>query len=174
LTVSSNAKQNEVYHFTPSNHPALHPGQTAAIYHGNSLLGLLGAVHPSLVQTLELTPPVYMFELRLAPLCQAFIPKFKGISKYPSLRRDIALSVSSKVSASELLNCVKLAATETLIDWQLFDLYQGEGIEPGKKSLAIGLIFQADSHNLTDSEVDSAVGQVLYTLEQNLGAQLRK
>ena len=174
LTVSSNAKQNEVYRLTPSTHPALHPGQTAAIYHGDSLLGLLGAVHPSLVQTLELTPPVYMFELRLAPLCQAFIPKFKGISKYPSLRRDIALSVSSKVSASELLNCVKLAATETLIDWQLFDLYQGEGIEPGKKSLAIGLIFQADSHNLTDSEVDSAVGQVLYTLEQNLGAQLRK
>jgi phenylalanyl-tRNA synthetase beta chain len=164
---------SELYRFTPSTHPALHPGQTAAIYRGDEWIGILGAVHPSLVQTLELMPPVYLFELRLAPLCQAQTPKFKEISKYPAIRRDIAVVVSEETSAAQLLDCIKQSATETLIDWQLFDVYQGKGVEPGQKSLAIGLIFQAFSRNLTDSEVDNVIGQIVSTLEQKLGAKLR-
>jgi len=169
----SSAGQNQVYHFTPSTHPALHPGQTAAIYRGNEWIGILGAVHPSLVQTLELTPPVYLFELRLAPLCETQVPKFKEISKYPSIRRDIAVVIDEETSGAQLLDCIKQSATKTLIDCQLFDVYQGKGVEPGKKSLAIGLIFQAFSRNLTDSDVDTVIGQVVNTLEQKLGAKLR-
>jgi len=169
----SSAGQNEVYRFTPSTHAALHPGQTAAIYRGNEWIGILGAVHPSLVQTLELTPPVYLFELRLAPLCETQVPKFKEISKYPSIRRDIAVVLSEETSAAQVLDCIKQSATETLIDCQLFDVYQGKGVEPGQKSLAIGLIFKAFSRNLTDSEVDTVIGQVVNTLEQKLGAKLR-
>lgn len=165
---------SEVCHFTKATHPALHPGQTAAIYQSDDWIGLLGAVHPSLVQTLELTPPVYLFELRLTPLCQVPIPKFKEVSKYPSIRRDIAVVVSEKISAAQVLNCIRLLALETLIDLQLFDVYQGKGIDSGKKSLAIGLIFQAFSRNLTDSEIDTVVEQILNTLEHNLDAQLRK
>jgi phenylalanyl-tRNA synthetase beta chain len=173
LTTENGAGQNEVYRFTPSTHPALHPGQTAAIYRGDEWIGLLGAVHPSLVQMLKLTEPVNLFELRLAPLCQTQAPKFKEISKYPSIRRDIAVVVSEETSAAQLLDCIKQSATETLIDWQLFDVYQGKGIEPGKKSLAIELIFQAFSRNLTDHEVDTMIGQVVSTFEQKLGAKLR-
>jgi phenylalanyl-tRNA synthetase beta chain len=174
LNLTRRTESADVYRFTPDTHPALHSGQTAAIYRGDELIGLLGAVHPRLIQTLELTPPVYLFELRLAPLCQAKRPQFKEISKYPSMRRDIAVLVSEEVSAAQLLDCIQHKNIETLIDLQLFDVYQGEGIEPGKKSLAMELIFQAFSRNLTDSEVDTVVEQILGTLEQHLGAQLRK
>ncbi|RKZ86053.1 MAG: phenylalanine--tRNA ligase subunit beta [Candidatus Parabeggiatoa sp. nov. 1] len=174
LTALGGSGQSEVYRFTPTTHPALHPGQTAAIYRGDFCLGLLGAVHPSLVQTLELMVGVYLFELQLTPLCQAPIPKFKEVSKYPSIRRDIAVVVSDKVSAAQVLDCIRLLAVETLTDVQLFDVYQGERIDSGQKSLAIGLIFQAFSRNLIDSEIDTVVEQILSTLEQNLSAQLRK
>ena len=164
----------KIYRFVPNTHSALHPGQAAAIYCGDELIGLMGAVHPSLIQTLELTPPVYLFELRLAPLCQTEVPKFKEVSKYPSIRRDIAVVVSDEVSADQLLDCIRDKNIEMLTDLELFDVYQGKGIESGQKSLAIELIFQAEKRNLTDQEVDTVVGQVLSTLEQHLGAQLRK
>ena len=164
----------EAYHFKPSIHPALHPGQTAAIYRGDELIGLLGALHPSLRERLEITPPVYLFELRLAPLCQKRRSQFKEVSKYPSVRRDISVVVASEISVAELLASIKQSASDLLTDLKLFDVYQGKGIESGKKSVAMGLIFQAFSRNLTDSEVDGVIGQVISTLEQNLGAQLRK
>ncbi|EDN66616.1 phenylalanyl-tRNA synthetase, beta subunit [Beggiatoa sp. PS] len=167
-------KRSEAYRFIPATHPALHPGQTAAIYRGDSLLGLVGAIHPNLVQTLGLTAPVYLFELRLTPLLTTQVPTFKEISKYPSLRRDIAVVVSKDISATQLIDCIKQSATDILIDWSLFDVYQGKGIEPTQKSIAIGLIFQAFSRNLTDSEVDNFVEQIVSTLEQKLGATLRK
>jgi phenylalanyl-tRNA synthetase beta chain len=173
LTASVEAKTIE-QRFTPTTHPALHPGQTAEIYRGNEWIGLLGAVHPRLVQQLELVPPVYLFELRLAPLCQASIPQFKEVSKYPAMRRDLAVVVSQEITAAQLLDCIKQSAPDILYAWQLFDVYQGQSIELGQKSLAIGLIFQAFSRNLTDQEVDTVLVQLLNTLEQNLGAQLRK
>ena len=174
LAATSSAGLSEVYRFTPSTHPALHPGQCAAIYRGEEWLGVMGAAHPSLVQTLEITPPVYLFELLLAPQHQVAIPKFQEISKYPSMRRDIAVVVSQEISAAQLLDCIKQSAPDTLHNWQLFDVYQGQGIEPGQKSVAMGLIFQAFSRNLTDYEVDSKVEQIVSILEQKLGAQLRK
>jgi phenylalanyl-tRNA synthetase beta chain len=171
---STEREQHEVFRFTSSTHPALHPGQTAAIYRDDLLVGLLGAVHPSLIQTLELIPPIYLFELRLASISHAYPQKFEEVSKYPSIRRDIAVVVPESVNANQLLDCIKQCTPETLTDLQLFDVYQGKGIELGKKSLAIGLIFQAFSRNLTDSEVDTIIEQVLNTLEHNLEAQLRK
>jgi phenylalanyl-tRNA synthetase beta chain len=175
LSASTDGKPIEQrLRFTPTTHPALHPGQTAAIYQSNEWIGLLGALHPNLVGRLELVPPAYLFELRLAPLCQAPIPKFKEVSKYPAMRRDLAVVVSQDISAAQILFCIKQSAPEILIAWHLFDVYQGKGIELGQKSLAIGLIFQAFSRNLTDQEVDTVLVQLLSTLEQNLGAQLRK
>lgn len=164
----------ENYHFIPTTHPALHPGQAAAIYREPEWVGLLGALHPSLMQTLAITTPVYLFELRVAPLCKTYPIKFKEISKYPAIRRDIAMVADQAVSVAAMLAAIRQTAGELLIDCQLFDLYQGKGIEAGKKSLAIGLIFQAISRNLTESEVDTLIRQILSTLEQDLGAKLRK
>ena len=159
--------------FRAGTHPALHPGQTADIYRGDEWIGVLGALHPSLLKTLELTAPVYLFECRLAPLCEKPLAQFKELSKYPSIRRDIALLVPDDVKLAQLFDCIKQSGTEILIDCQLFDVYQGTGIKSGQKSWAIGLIFQDFSRSLTDSEVQSVVEQILYSLENNLDAKLR-
>ncbi|NJO16413.1 MAG: phenylalanine--tRNA ligase subunit beta [Thioploca sp.] len=174
ILVNGGGATPEHYHFISTTHPALHPGQAAAIYREQEWIGVMGALHPSLMQTLTITTPVYLFELRVAPLCQTEPIKFKEISKYPSIRRDLALVVEQTISAAKIIAAIRQAAGELLIDCQLFDLYQGKGIEVGKKSLAIGLIFQAVSRNLTESEIDTLIGQILSTLEQSLGAKLRK
>ncbi|MDM8566082.1 phenylalanine--tRNA ligase subunit beta [Candidatus Halobeggiatoa sp. HSG11] len=161
------------YRFAPTTHPALHPGQTAAIFCDDEQIGLLGALHPSLIQDLELQAPVYLFELRLLPLHKVPLPQFKEISKYPSIRRDLALLVSEDISISQLQACIWQMNIKTLIDLQLFDVYQGKGIAPDQKSLAIGLLFQSESRSLTDSEIDDVVKQVVHELEQTLGAKLR-
>jgi phenylalanyl-tRNA synthetase beta chain len=160
--------------FVADTHPALHPGKTAAIYRGNEYIGIIGAAHPSLIQQLDLIPPVFLFELRLTPLLTKKQHKFQELSKYPNIKRDIALIVPQDVTAAQLMDCIKEAAPEILIEWQLFDVYQGEKIESNKKSLAIGLIFQAFSRNLIDQEVETVVEQLLNTLENKLGAKLRK
>lgn len=167
-------KTQNAYQFKSDVHPALHPGQTAAIYHDHEQIGLFGALHPNLLQTLELIPPVYLFELKLAPLIQYYLPKFKEVSKYPSIRRDIAIVVAEQVSATQLFDCIRQNATDLLIELFLFDVYRNEKIEQGKKSVAIGLIFQAFSRNLIESEIDPIIGQIVNILEQQLGAQLRK
>ncbi|MBE9562028.1 MAG: phenylalanine--tRNA ligase subunit beta [Proteobacteria bacterium] len=160
--------------FVRATHPALHPGQTAAIYCDDEQIGWLGALHPSLTQELELQAPVYLFELQLLPLYKVALPQFKEISKYPSIRRDLALLVSEDINISQLQTCIWQMNIETLIDLQLFDVYQGKGIAPDQKSLAIGLLFQSESCSLTDLEIDDIVKQVIHNLEQTLGAKLRK
>jgi phenylalanyl-tRNA synthetase beta chain len=162
------------YHFMPSIHSALHSGQTATIYQGDQEIGILGAIHPSVIRTLDLIPPVYVFELQLMPLYQKDLPHFSDISKYPSVRRDIALVLEQSINADKVLDCIKKSSSDLLNDLQLFDLYQGQGIELGKKSFAISLIFQSFSRNLIESEIDTAVTQILHSLQHNLGAQLRK
>jgi phenylalanyl-tRNA synthetase beta chain len=102
------------------------------------------------------------------------LPKFTEISKYPSIRRDIALTVATTITATEILMQIKQNAPHFLIETRLFDVYQGKGVESGKKSLAIGLIFQEFSRNLLESEVDTVMTQIVSQLEQNLDAQLRK
>ncbi len=162
------------YHFKPIQHDALHPGQIAAIFQNDKQIGLIGALHPKLIIELDLIAPVFLFELQLDDLLAKQETKFVAISKYPSIRRDLALLISQQVTWQNLLDCVWENAPDILIDAQLFDVYQGKGIESGKKSLAIGLIFQAFSRNLTESEVDDVISQLLTTFERRLNAELRK
>ena len=159
--------------FKADQHPALHPGKTAAIYRGDEYIGIIGAAHPSLIKQLDLITPVFLFELKLAPLLQNKPHKFQELSKYPNIRRDIALMVPQDVTAAQLMDCIKEIAPEILIEWQLFDVYQGEKIDSNKKSLAISLIFQAFSRNLIDQDVETVVEQLLNNLETKLGAKLR-
>jgi len=115
-----------------------------------------------------------LFELHLTPLYQKDLCEFSEISKYPSVRRDIALILEQSISTDKVLNCIKKSNSDLLTDLQLFDLYQGQGIETGKKSFAIGLTFQSFSRNLIESEIDTAMTQILNSLQHDLGAQLRK
>jgi phenylalanyl-tRNA synthetase beta chain len=162
------------FSFQPANHPALQPGQTAAVYYQAQEIGFLGALHPNLISVLELNAPVYLFELRLAPLLQRQMPLFQEISKFPSIRRDIAIVVAEAINAEQLINVIKKHATDLLLDWKLFDVYRGQGMAAGKKSLAIGLIFQSFSRNLIESEVDTIIEKIVNSLEHELDAQLRK
>lgn len=162
------------YQFKPTVHPALQPGQTAAINCAENWRGILGAFHPRWLQKLDLTPPVYGFELRLDVIGKHPTNGYREVPKFPSIRRDIAIIVAQTVSAQDVLAGIEQLGIPLLVEMRLFDVYQGQGIEVGKKSLAIGLIFQALSRNLTEAEIDLLVKHIVEQLEQTLNAQLRK
>ncbi|MDO9622679.1 MAG: phenylalanine--tRNA ligase subunit beta [Pseudomonas sp.] len=170
----ASAGAGDCFNFVPAEHPALHPGQTAQIERDGRLVGFLGAMHPELSKTLGFDQPVYMFELLLAEITQGRMPKFQELSRFPEVRRDLALLVDRDVPAAMLLAAIRDAAGEWLTDLKLFDVYHGKGIDPHRKSLAVGLTWQHPSRTLNDDEVSSTAQNVLASLEQRFNATLRK
>jgi phenylalanyl-tRNA synthetase beta chain len=170
----ASAGAGDCFNFVAAEHPALHPGQTAQIERDGRLVGFLGAMHPELSKTLGFDQPVYMFELLLAEITQGRMPKFQELSRFPEVRRDLALLVDRDVPAAMLLAAIRDAAGEWLTDLKLFDVYHGKGIDPHRKSLAVGLTWQHPSRTLNDDEVSGAAQNVLASLEQRFNATLRK
>lgn len=164
----------DTFTFVPGKHPALHPGQTARIERDGREIGYLGAIHPELAKTLGLDRPVYVFELVLSEVAQGRLPKFHELSRFPEVRRDLALLADRDVAASAVLDVIRENAGEWLTDLRLFDVYQGKGIDPHRKSLAVGLTWQHPSRTLNDDEVNSTTQNILTSLEQRLNATLRK
>ncbi len=161
------------FSFAPASHPALHPGQTAGIYRKDELLGLVGALHPSLQQQLDIPQPVFLFEVRLEGLLRGRIPVFSPLSRFPEVRRDLALLVNRDLPAEDLLRAVKSQAGNCLSDLKVFDVYMGKGIDPHRKSVAMGLTFQHPSRTLTEDEINASVASVIGHLEENFAATLR-
>ncbi|MDP2243560.1 phenylalanine--tRNA ligase subunit beta [Pseudomonas sp.] len=170
----ASAGAGDCFNFVAAEHPALHPGQTAQIERDGRLVGFLGAMHPELSKTLGFDQPVYMFELLLAEITQGRMPAFQELSRFPEVRRDLALLVDRDVPAAMLLAAIRDAAGEWLTDLKLFDVYHGKGIDPHRKSLAVGLTWQHPSRTLNDDEVSGAAQNVLASLEQRFNATLRK
>lgn len=164
----------DAFTFVPGKHPALHPGQTARIERDGCEVGYLGAIHPELAKSLGLDRPVFVFELVLSEVAQGRLPKFRELSRFPEVRRDLALLADRDVAASSVLDVIRENAGEWLTDLRLFDVYQGKGIDPHRKSLAVGLTWQHPSRTLNDDEVNSATQNILTSLEQRLNATLRK
>ncbi|SDS18645.1 phenylalanyl-tRNA synthetase beta subunit [Halopseudomonas xinjiangensis] len=162
------------FRFEPAKHPALHPGQTARITRDGETVGWLGALHPQLVSELDLQAPVFAFELTLSAITEGRLPAFRELSRFPEVRRDIAVLVDQSVAAEDLLATIRDAAGENLTNLRLFDVYAGKGIDPNRKSLAIGLTMQHSSRTLTDDEVNAVMDKVLTSLEQGFNATLRK
>ncbi|MBD9562479.1 phenylalanine--tRNA ligase subunit beta [Pseudomonas sp. PDM09] len=160
--------------FVPGKHPALHPGQTARIEREGRLVGFVGAIHPELSKTLGLDRPVFVFELVLAEVALGKMPKFQELSRFPEVRRDLALLADKDVAATAVLDVIRENAGEWLTDLRLFDVYQGKGIDPHRKSLAVGLTWQHPSRTLNDDEVNTTTQNILTSLEQRLNATLRK
>ncbi|MBF8648762.1 MULTISPECIES: phenylalanine--tRNA ligase subunit beta [Pseudomonas] len=160
--------------FSAGKHPALHPGQTAAIERDGKLVGYLGAIHPELAKALDLDRPVFLFELVLGDVVEGRLPKFSELSKFPETRRDLALIAGRDVASSAVLEVIRDNAGEWLTDLRLFDVYQGKGIDPDRKSLAVGLTWQHPSRTLNDDEVNAALQNILTSLEQRLNTTLRK
>ena len=137
-------------------------------------MGFVGAIHPELSKTLGLDRPVFVFELVLAEVASGKMPKFSELSRFPEVRRDLALIADQGVAASAVLDVIRENAGEWLTDLRLFDVYQGKGIDPHRKSLAVGLTWQHPSRTLNDDEVNTTTQNILTSLEQRLNATLRK
>ena len=164
----------DAFTFVPGKHPALHPGQTARIERDGKEVGYLGALHPELVKSLGLDRPVFVFELILAEVSEGRLPKFQELSRFPEVRRDLALLADRDVASSSVMSVIRENAGEWLTDLRLFDVYQGKGIDPHRKSLAVGLTWQHPSRTLNDDEVNTTTQAILTSLEQRLNATLRK
>ncbi|MBB1125893.1 phenylalanine--tRNA ligase subunit beta [Thiospirillum jenense] len=156
-----------------ADHAALHPGQSAQILRNGQLVGWLGMVHPRLAAQLELPPALYLFELALAALGDGRKPHFAPLSKYPSVRRDLAIVVDAGVAYADIVTSIRAAAGDWLRQLVIFDRYSGESIESTRKSLALGLILQSFSKTLADEESDALIARVLERLAHDVGAQVR-
>ncbi|MBD9415215.1 phenylalanine--tRNA ligase subunit beta [Pseudomonas sp. PDM16] len=164
----------DAFSFVPGEHPALHPGQTARIEREGRLVGFLGAMHPELAKTLGLDQPVFLFELVLAEVATGCMPAFSELSRFPEVRRDLALLVDREQPAEAVLATIREAAGEWLTDLRLFDVYHGKGIDPHRKSLAVGLTWQHPSRTLNDDEVNTTTQNIITSLEERFNATLRK
>ena len=159
--------------FVPVAHPALHPGQSAAIVQHGERVGVIGVLHPALASELKL-PGAVLFELRLDAVSTGSLPKFKALSRFPAVRRDISLLAPESISASAVRRCIEQTSVGILEHLELFDVYLGEGIDSGMKSISLALIFQSRSRTLDDTEVNAALSVILDTLSKNLGVALRE
>jgi len=162
------------HEFVAEPHPALHPGQSAAIRVDGRPAGWLGALHPRLQARLELGAAPVLFELPVEALLETGLPNHEPVSRYPSIRRDLALIVDEDISARALLESVRRAAPAELREAFIFDVYRGKGVDSGRKSFALGLILQGFERTLTDHEVETSVGGILRQLRSDVDATLRE
>jgi phenylalanyl-tRNA synthetase beta chain len=163
----------ESFSFEPGRRAALHPGQTAMITRKGQQIGYIGALHPAVNAELGLNSALYVCEIDLQEVLVASLPEFTELSRFPEVRRDIAVIVDKSTSAAKLMSTVKSAAGAYLTDLRLFDVYEGKGIDPKRKSVALGLTFRDQSRTLSDDDVNLAMDQVIDSLENNYKAELR-
>ena len=159
--------------FVAADQPLLQAGQAANIIRNGNVIGMLGKVHPRHAKTFGLKRPAYVFELNAELAFATSIPVATAISKFPSIRRDIAVIVDEKISADELTKAVAESAPEIISSVRIFDIFTGAGIEAGRKSVALGLILQETSRTLTDDDADSAMAAAVRKLQKEYGAELR-
>lgn len=150
----------------------VHPGQGASIWVNGENVGYLGALHPQCQAVFELKHTPLVFELKLSALDEGYMPKAKAISKYPSIRRDLALVVPETYSSEQIIKTIVQIQNDILMDVFIFDVYQGEHLAVGTKSIAVALILQHDDRTLVDEEVEKYLQQVKENLN-NLGIMLR-
>ena len=167
------ADYNDAMVFSLAEHPALTAGKTARIINKGEPIGWLGELHPELQQSLDIKTSTLLFSLELESLLLGKVPTFKAYSKYPSIRRDLALVLDEAISSKEIADCIREVSGKKLRDIKIFDVYRGKGIEPSRKSLALGLILQDTSRTLTDADVDQIICSVTSHLERVFGAKIR-
>lgn len=159
--------------YKKATHTALHPGQSAQIIKQGSVVGYIGKLHPKWQQHYQISKGAYLFEVDLAAIVDSHQPQYKEVSKQQAIRRDIAIVIDESVPLQTLISAVKKANISLLSDIQLFDLYQGPGIEDGKKSLALSVLIHDTQKTLTDEDADKTVEILLELLGNQFEAALR-
>ncbi len=160
--------------YEKSNLKDLHPGRSAAIFLGEEQIGFIGQVHPKVAKAYDL-PETYVAEVNLAALLAAQVAPlvYQTVSKFPAVKRDIALLVADTVTNRELMTVIKDSAGKYLTDITLFDVYQGQNIEDGHKSMAYSLTFVNPEATLTDETINKAMEKVTKALTEKLNAVIR-
>ena len=161
------------FQFVAETLACLHPGRSARIYRGTRACGWVGELHPELALALELQPAPLLFEIELNITSAAALPHAEELSRFPSVRRDLAVVVDETSTFSQLRESVTVAASSLLRELKVFDVYRGKGIESGRKSVALGLILQDKSRTLTDADVDAVMTAVRERLQQDLNGTIR-
>jgi len=164
---------NQEIHFKKFSHPALHPGKSAQIYIHDKSIGWLGELNPRWQKKYGLQKNTIIFEVSLESLILKSLPVAKEISKFPPIRRDIAVIVDNEVSVHSLLVGMYAEKPAIVLDISLFDIYRGKGMETTKKSLAFRVLLQDTEKTLTDEEADFAVISLVKILENKFCAILR-
>lgn len=159
--------------FMPDTHPALHPGRSARVLRDGTRVGWLGELHPGLAKELDFTYAPVLFELDLLALAVKRAVH-QELSRFPQVRRDLAVVVDESVTLSRLAERVTLSTASLLRGLRVFDVYRGPGLEPGRKSIALGLIFQDISRTLTDDDVERLMASVVSDLRESLNARIRE
>ncbi|MGB0442713.1 MAG: phenylalanine--tRNA ligase subunit beta [Pseudohongiellaceae bacterium] len=161
--------------FFPAAESGYHPGQCAEIRNPEGeRVGVLGALHPAIQRKLGLDQSIFVFELRLVSLLEARMPQVSALSKYPEVQRDMAIVIDEAVSADSIGNLVRASAGEFLTDLRIFDVYQGDAIAKGQKSVALGLTWQHPSRTLSDEEITAIISNCVNALQEQFNADLRK
>ncbi|MBS0298478.1 MAG: phenylalanine--tRNA ligase subunit beta [Proteobacteria bacterium] len=165
--------KGKVIHFKKFSHPALHPGKSAQIVIDDRPIGWLGELHPHWQKKYGLQRSAVLFEMEVGNLMFKTVPIFKEISKFPPVRRDIAIIVDQNTTVHSLLTAMNAEKSAIVSDISLFDIYRGKGMESAKKSLAFRVLLQDTEKTLTDEEADSAVTNLITVLKNKFGATLR-
>ncbi len=170
----SQTLQSEHYTFVQDEHPALHPGQSARIELDDEAVGWIGAAHPEVLNAFSIKGAAFMFELKLSAISTRKLPKLQQWSKFPSSARDISIVIDENVTISKLLEVVQASEVKTLKNARIFDIYRGKGVDSGRKSVALDLIFSDSSRTLNDDEVNAEMETIISTLKSQLNATLRE
>lgn len=163
----------KAYSFSATKHPALHPGQAAAIIVDGKEVGVIGTVHPELERKFGLNGRTIVFEIEWSAIDTRVLPEAVAVSKFPANRRDIALVVDENVASGDVVAACAANGGDLLTDAKLFDVYQGKGVEEGKKSLAIALTLQSVERTLEEADIASAVDAVVTAVAEKFDATLR-
>lgn len=170
LELTANEK---AYSFKSAKHPALHPGQAATIVVDGKEVGVIGTVHPELERKFGLNGRTIVFEIEWSAINTRVLPEAVAVSKFPANRRDIAVVVDDEVLSGEIISTCLEAGGEFMTDAKLFDVYTGQGVEEGKKSLAIALTLQSVERTLEDADIAGSVDAVVAAVSEKFAATLR-
>ncbi len=159
--------------FEAAAHPALHPGKSARVLRAGNSIGWIGELHPRWRQKYDLTFAPILFDVALDAVASQRLPKYGAISKFPPVWRDLALIFDENVTYQAILDAINAEKSAAIVDFSVFDIYRGAGMENGKKSLAFRMLVQDTHKTMTDAEVDSAVSVIIKILQNKFNAKLR-
>ncbi len=151
----------------------LHPGMSSLIKLNNKIIGFMGCLQPTYIDRLGLSEDIYIFSIELNGLQKNVSSSYKEFSRFPSSKRDLSFIVNKSIASSSIENVIKAAAGKFFRDIEIFDVYEGKGIEEEKKSIAISVSWQSNKQTLKDADIDSAVERIVNSMKKELGGELR-